>query len=144
VTGATDTSVTFTDPGGAVGSLAIVIIPQNNSGAITAPSCAYRHGTLNITADDKSINYGQATPTFTKSVAGLRGSDAVASVTYSFEGKDGTSYGPSPTPPTNAGVYRIYPGSVSLSPGTINNYDVNYYEGTFTIAGIPSTVTATS
>lgn len=141
VTNFTDTLLQFTDPGGPLGHADIEITFANANEA-SFDNCVYRQGTATITANDKTINYGDVTPTFTRTVTGLLGTDALTGLTYTFIGTEGTSYGPSTTAPTAAGVYRIVPSNGVVTPGSISNYDVTYVEGTFTINGIPATVTA--
>lgn len=94
-----------------------------------------------ITADDKEITYGDPAPTFTGFATGLEGGDALDEVSYSFSG---SGYGPSTTPPTNAGVYTITPSVVSLDPGNVANYSFVPVVGTYTIAKRPVTVTPDS
>jgi len=134
--------VTFTDLGGSFGSQSVEVIPADNSGSSTLNTCLYRHAYASITADDKSKLFGAPTPVFTKTVVGERGTDKVTTVTYTFTGIGGVSYGPSLTPPTAAGVYQIRVSDASMSPGDINNYSFSYIDGTYTIYGLAATVTA--
>lgn len=141
VTAYTDTSITFLDPGGNLGTFDIDIV-LSNAVETTLSDCGSRLGYSVITAQDKTINFGATTPTFTRTVTGMVGSDALTGLTYTFEGKNGTSYGPSTTAPTAAGEYRIIPSDAAVTPGPSSNYTFNYVEGTYTINGIDATVTA--
>jgi hypothetical protein len=137
VTAYTDTSITFLDPGGVLGTFDIDIALSNQVEA-TLSDCGSRLGYSVITAQDKTINYGEATPAFTRTVTGMVSPDALTGLTYAFEGKNGTSYGPSAVAPTAAGEYRIIPSSAAVTPGPSSNYTFEYVDGTFIIDGLPS------
>ena len=138
--------VTFTIPTApevALGAVTVVVTMGQNAGSISN-SCFWRHAPLSITADDKTIMFGQNPGEFTKTVVGERASDKVTTVTLTFTGIDGTNYPSSTTVPTNAGRYQIRPSNAAMNPGNIANYDFSYYDGVFVIQGIPVTITATN
>ena len=87
---------------------------------------------LTITAENKSINSGGATPTFTFSTGTgeLVGSDAIGTLTYTFSG---SGYGPSTTAPTTAGTFVITPSAATFTTGAASNYLITYSAGSFTI-----------
>ncbi len=134
--------VTVTDAGGSFGYQDIQVIPADNSGSATLSNCVYRQADASITADDKEIIYGDPTPEFTKTVVGEKGSDKITTVTYTFTGINGITYGPSTTPPTASGAYTITPSNGVMSPGDINNYTFAYINGTYIIHGLGAYVTA--
>jgi hypothetical protein len=92
---------------------------------------------LTITADDKSIIFGQATPTWTNTLSGFAGSDSatVSLISRSFAGKS-VAFAESSTAPTAAGTYSIIlaNASLSFSSGSASNYTISYVEGTYTIS----------
>jgi hypothetical protein len=136
--------VTFTIPTAPaveLGAVTVVVTMGQNAGSISN-SCFWRHAPISITADDKTIMFGQNPGEFTKTVVGERASDKVSSVTLIFTGIDGTNYPSSSTVPTNAGRYQIRPSNASMNPGNIANYDWQYFDGVFVIQGIPVTITA--
>lgn len=94
---------------------------------------------ITLDADDKSISYGQATPTFTYTLTGsLDGGDAITSVTYTFTktNSDGYDAYNSTTPPTLAGVYTITLTAAVFSPANGGNYSITYTTGTYTISKV--------
>ena len=83
--------------------------------------------------------------------SGFVGSDTgtVSSLTYSYAGINGTSYGPSATVPTSVGTYSVTPsvGTISMSSGYIAGYASpnSYVSDTLTVqATVPDSVTAVS
>jgi hypothetical protein len=110
------------------------------SGAVDSDySISYTPGTvtvtpkaLTITADNKAIIFGQATPTFTVQYATFVNGDTASSLggtlVFTFTGINGTIYGPSTTPPTQPGTYSVKP-----SGRTSTDYAIGYVAGTFTI-----------
>jgi hypothetical protein len=111
----------------------------------TAVTESVRPWTLTITADDQTIDFGQAVPTFTYTVGGLMGGDALT------------------TPPTCGGSGGISIGTypiVCSDASAGSNYTINYVSGTLvvnraatsvsetadvnpTVTGQPVTITAT-
>jgi len=75
----------------------------------------------------------------TSNVAGFVGSDlaTVTSATYTYSGVSPTTYGPSPTPPTNVGTYSVTPSAAVLNftSGSAADYNTpnTYVAGTLTI-----------
>ena len=90
---------------------------------------------LTITADNKSKNAGDPTPSFTYQVSGLVGSNTVGSVTMNFSSG---SYPSSTTTPTADGSYTITPSSAVFSNGSASNYQITYNTGTYTITSLLS------
>ena len=138
--------LTFTDAGGSFGYQTLTVTPGDNSGSTTINNCLYRHNyNSSITADDKSKLFGAPDPTFTFSTSNITSPDVVGSVTYTFTGTGGVTYGPSTTPPQAAGVYTITPSNAVMTSGSLTNYEnLSYIAGTYTIYGIPAVVTAAS
>ncbi len=107
---------------------------------------------LRIAAVAGTVNYkptAQYSPRSTFS--GFVGSDTgtVSSLTYSYAGINGTSYGPSATVPTSVGTYSVTPsaGTISMSSGYIAGYASpnSYVSDTLTVqATVPDSVTAVS
>ena len=107
---------------------------------------------LRIAAVAGTVNYkptAQYSPSSTFS--GFVGSDTgtVSSLTYSYAGINGTSYGPSATVPTSVGTYSVTPsaGTISMSSGYIAGYASpnSYVSDTLTVqATVPDSVTAVS
>lgn len=135
-----DSFVRFAVPASlAPGNPTIVVYPSTGAGAFEVASCVTAYATLNIDPDDKTIDFGDPTPTFTSTTSGLRGSDTIATVEYIFSGEHYYSS----TPPTRAGVYTIIIDDVTLDPGRRTDYVLNRSTGTFTIVGLPVTVRTT-
>jgi hypothetical protein len=107
---------------------------------------------LRITAVGGTVNYkptAQYSPRST--FAGFVGSDTgtVSSLTYSYAGVSGTTYGPSATVPTAVGTYSVTPsgGSISVTSGYLAGYASpnSYVSDTLTVqATVPDSVTAVS
>ena len=90
---------------------------------------------LTITADNKSKNAGDSTPSFTYQVSGLVGSNAVGSVTMNFSSG---SYPSSTSVPTADGSFTITPSAAVFSNGLASNYNITYATGTYTITSLQS------
>jgi hypothetical protein len=81
--------------------------------------------------DPVSYNYGNAitiSPTFT--VTGLKRSDAASAVTFTYgfvTSPAGTFSYSSTTPPTEGGIYSVTPSALTLSTGSLNNYQTPNY-----------------
>ena len=104
---------------------------------------------LTVTAVNQNLTYtGGAAAADTSNVAGFVGSDAatVTSATYTYVGTGSTVYGPSTTPPTNAGTYSMTPSAATLNftSGSAADYSLpnTYVAGTLTIAKATLSVTA--
>lgn len=98
-----------------------------------------------VSAGSGNINYGGTfTPTY--SAGPLAGSDAIATVSYTYTGTGGTTYGPSTAAPTAVGNYTVTPAVTSLSTGVLTNYSFGYTAGSLIINAnvltAPGTVTA--
>lgn len=143
VTSSSDTAVTFTIPNIALGLLDISVTPTNGGPPLVLNDCISLKRLLTITAvtTPSSINYGASSATFSFTTSGLQPGHAVSGVTYYFEGIAPTNYPYQTTTPTNAGTYRIYPSSATFSSGSASNYDINYVPTSYTINGLPATVT---
>lgn len=89
--------------------------------------------TLTITANSQSVNYLDS---YTSSITatGLATGDLIDTVSYSYTGSDndGNSYS-STSFPTEAGSYTATPTAITLSSGSLSNYDINYVGQSLTI-----------
>ena len=90
---------------------------------------------LTITADSKSKNAGDTTPTFTFQNGALVSPNAISGVTYNFS--SGT-YSSSTSVPTADGTYTITPSVAVFSNGNASNYNITYATGTYTITSLQS------
>ncbi len=121
----------------AAGSCTITASQAGNTTYNPAPDVrqtfAIAKAALTVTAPDRTITYGQATPTFGVTYAGFVGSDSAASLggslAYTLEGIAPTVYTASTTPPTHAGSYSITPSGLTSA-----NYAISYVAGTYTIS----------
>ena len=87
---------------------------------------------VTVTGSNRSISFGGSlTPGYT--AGAMVGSDAISTVTYTYQGTGSTTYGPSTTVPTAVGTYSITPSVTALSVGTLSNYSFGYTAGTLTI-----------
>jgi hypothetical protein len=97
---------------------------------------------LTITANDKSKTYGGTDPSFDVSYSGFVNSEGAGvltgTVVFNFAGKPPTSYGPSTTVPTSAGIYAVRPSGLTSS-----NYAITFKGGIYTINQATPTVTVT-
>lgn len=98
---------------------------------ITAP--AVTAVPLTITANDQTMVYGSALPTFTASYAGFINGDTAASVT-------GLQFSTTATVGSNVGTYAITPFGATAP----DYYTVNYVAGVLTITPAQLTITANS
>ena len=94
----------------------------------TGANLTVNKATLSITADAKAKTYGDADPSFTYQVAGLKNGDTSSILTGALSRSAGE----------NAGAYAIGVGSVSAS----SNYTVNYTGANLTIQQRSVQVTA--
>jgi hypothetical protein len=85
---------------------------------------------LTVTADDASREYGDANPTFTGSITGIKNADDITA-----------GYATSATPASSVGTYDIAP-SLSDPDSKLGNYTVTVVDGTLTITKAPLTVMA--
>ncbi|MFM6841674.1 MAG: MBG domain-containing protein [Candidatus Planktophila sp.] len=92
---------------------------------------------LTITADNKSKNAGDPTPTFTFQHGALVSPNDISSVTYNFSSG---SYADSTTAPSADGSYTITPSAAVFSNGSASNYNITYATGTYTITSLQSQV----
>lgn len=100
---------------------------------------------LTVSARSETITYGDA-PALGVDYSGFVGTDDAATLTgtlgYSFQGDAGTTYGPSPAPPTDAGLYMVLPtGLASANYGIMYNsgiLTINRAAGSVNIANLPS------
>ena len=77
---------------------------------------------LSITADNKSITYGDAAPTYTATYSGWQGSDNTSALSGTLTFACDYSAG------SNVGNYTITPSGVTAS-----NYDITFVPGTLTV-----------
>ena len=98
---------------------------------------------LTVTAEDKTITFGDAPGAFGVSYDGFIAGDGSSSLggtlAFSFAGKPPTSYGPSDVTPTNAGVYAVRPSGLAS-----DNYSFAYKGGTFTINKADQSISITT
>ena len=99
--------------------------PSPNTVAVTISKAA-----LSITADNKSVTYGDAAPTYTASYSGFVGSETASvlggSLAYACEYSAGS----------NVGGYTITPNGVTAS-----NYDITFNAGTLTVNKADAVIT---
>lgn len=91
---------------------------------------------LTITADNKTINVGDASPTWSYTNTALVYGQTIASLVYTFTGTGSTSYGPSTSDPSTSAqaTFSITPSSVTLGSSAVtSNYTITYVAGTYTI-----------
>ena len=98
---------------------------------------------ITVTADNKTRNSGASQPTFTFTASGLLGSDAISSVTFTFESAT-ASFGPTTSPPvlvTNPnGPYTNTPSLAIFGTGNASNYSITYVAGTYTLSSLTNQV----
>jgi hypothetical protein len=95
---------------------------------------------LQISGGSPWVNYGTTyTPTAIVTSGALAGVETITGATYLFEGTGSTSYGPSATPPTNAGTYSVTPSNATLSHSAAN-YNITYAPGLLTINRVGRTL----
>ncbi|MGX5681979.1 MBG domain-containing protein [Schumannella luteola] len=94
-----------------------------------------------LKAVETSKVYGDDDPEFSFTSTGLRSGHTITGVAYEFWGIDGTSYGPSTTPPTDAGTYRFAPTAAQVG-GAESNYSFTYQWAYYTITPRPVTIGA--
>ena len=102
-----------------------------NAVAEASVSVTINQAPLTCTADNKSVTYGDAAPTYTVSYGGWKGSDntSVLSGPLAFA----CDYSAS----SNVGDYTITPSGVTAS-----NYAITFNTGTLTVNPAPLTITA--
>jgi hypothetical protein len=115
-----------------VGSLAL---PSNYQLIYVGETLTVTAKPLTITADNKSKNASDPTPTFTYQISGLVNSNTVSGVTFNFSSG---SYSSSTTAPTANGTYTITPSAAVFSNGSSGNYSITYNTGTYTITSLAS------
>ena len=98
----------------------------------TGTVLSYSVSNLTITASSVTTTVG-VTRTQSYQISGLTGTDSITSVSYSYSGINGTSYGPSGTRPTAAGEYSVTPSSPVFGSGSAGNYSISYVAGNFII-----------
>ena len=101
--------------------------PSSNTVAVTINKAA-----LSITADNKSVTYGDAAPTYTANYSGFVGSEtaSVLSGTLAFACEYAAG--------SNVGGYTITPSGVTAS-----NYDITFNTGTLTVNKADAVITDT-
>ncbi len=92
---------------------------------------------LSITADNKSKNAGDPTPTFTYQVTGLVSGNTLSGITYNFFSGSLTD---TTTLPSADGTYNIRPSDALFSSGSASNYTITYNNGTYSITSLQSQV----
>ena len=96
---------------------------------------------LTITADNKTMTYGGAVPTYTYTGTGFVNEETASvlggTASYTVKNSSGTAVTISKT--TNAGTYTITPSGLSS-----NNYNITYKAGTLTIGQETNPITVTN
>lgn len=88
---------------------------------------------ISVSVDDFEVDAGVAVqPTVSITGEPLAG-DEFGDVTLTYEGIEGTEYGPSSEVPTGAGVYRITPSELILVTGAANDYSIEYSSAVMSI-----------
>jgi uncharacterized repeat protein (TIGR02543 family) len=97
---------------------------------------------LVITASDQSGTVGNTTvaPSYSQSGLVTSRGDAIGSVSYTYAGSGSTRYAESSSVPSSGGkwilgIYKITPGSLTLSSGSESNYTITYVQGTLNVSG---------
>ncbi|MDE2356986.1 MAG: filamentous hemagglutinin N-terminal domain-containing protein, partial [Alphaproteobacteria bacterium] len=127
-------SVPLTSPVGSYPGAIVAAGARDPNYAITyvaGPLTINPFGTLTVTANSFTIDYGAALPNFTASYAGLKPGDTSAVVT-------GLKFSTTATLGANVGTYQIRPYGASAP----SYYTLVYADGVLTIAPAPVTVTA--
>ena len=93
-----------------------------SSGNQTSATASITKKSLTVTADDKSVEYGDAAPTYTASYSGFVSGESKSNLSGSL------SFSCSYTSSSNTGTYTITP-----SGHTSSNYNINYAAGTLTV-----------
>src|SRR5207253_2874208 len=86
---------------------------------------------LTITAADKTKVYGDANPSLTGSIVGLKNSDAITA-----------TYATTADAASGVGSYAIVPTAVDSSPSKLGNYSVSLVNGSLSVTPAPLTITA--
>ncbi len=115
-----------------VGSLSL---PSNYQLIYVGDTLTVTAKPLTISADNKSKNASDPTPTFTYQISGLVNSNTVSGVTFNFSSG---SYSSSTTAPSSDGTYTITPSAAVFSNGSSSNYSITYNSGTYTITSLAS------
>ena len=93
-----------------------------SSGNQTSATASITKKSLTVTADDKSVEYGDAAPTYTASYSGFVSGESKSNLSGSL------SFSCSYTSSSNTGTYTITP-----SGHTSSNYSISYAAGTLTV-----------
>lgn len=101
--------------------------PSPNTVAVTISKAA-----LSCTADNKSVTYGDAAPTYTASYSGFVGSETASVLSGTL------AYACEYTAGSNVGGYTITPSGVTAS-----NYDITFNAGTLTVNKADAVITDT-
>jgi hypothetical protein len=103
---------------------------------------------ITITGGSPGVNFGTSyTPTALDNAKRLVGTQAAvdsALTKYTFAGTQGTVYGPSSTPPVDAGTYSVLPSDLVITGGSVSDYDITYVAGTLVISRVTRTVAFTT
>ena len=124
-------AVTFTSFGTCKVRVAIGETASYAAANSTVVSFVISKKAATVTAANKSITYGQATPDNGFTDDGLTGSDDISGVTFNYYNNDGT--GPLLAAPTAAGTYKIRTSTPVFGVGNSNNYTISHVDGTLTI-----------
>ena len=136
--GITATFAAAADERSAIGTYPIVPAAVDPQGKLGNYAVTLVSGTLRIMAASLTVRpnggtrvYGDANPTLTGNIQGLKNGDAIAAM-----------YATTATPASAVGSYPITATLVDAAPSRLGNYDVTLETGTLTIEAAPLTITA--
>lgn len=89
---------------------------------------------ITVTASDATVDFGTPYSTNALATGQLEFTDTIDSGTFTYTGKNGTTYGPSSVKPSAPGQYSVIPTSVTFSPGSATNYNITFAQGTVAIS----------
>ena len=95
---------------------------NHNDAAGTTLTITIAKAALTVTAEDKTVNYGEATPEFTATYAGFVNNETAAVLTGTL------AFDCDYTPSSNIGDYAITPKGLTAA-----NYDITFVAGTLTV-----------
>jgi uncharacterized cupin superfamily protein len=128
--GSTDCTVHYNQAGDA----------NYNAAAEKTETVTAQRKALTVEANDTSKTFGESDPTFDVSYSGFvpgdDDGDLGGSLVFNFAGVPPTSYGPSTSPPSNAGSYKIRPSGYTSA-----NYSFVYQSGDYVIHKADQTIT---
>ena len=125
-------------PGSPVGTYALVPALVDPTGKLGNYNVTTNNGVLTVTAAPLTITasaasraYGDANPTFTANVSGLKNGDAITA-----------TFSTTATLTSPVGTFPITPAAVDSVPPKLSNYTVNLVNGTLTVSPAALSITA--